>query len=78
MSHVVSFFFKEVDSLILKAGSSAEQARSQEDINNATRNVDCTKTCPLETQAQETSMTSTCVQTIPTEYFGKKKYPDKS
>ena len=66
-------FFKEVNSLILKAGSSAEQARSQEDINKATRTVDCTKPCPLETQAQETLMTSTCVQTIPTEYFGKNK-----
>ena len=58
--------------MILKAGSSAEQARSQED-NKATRTVDCTKTCPLETQAQETLRTSTCVQTIPTEYFGKNK-----
>lgn len=59
--------------MIPKAGSSAEQERSQEDINKATRTVDCTKTCSLKTQAQETLMTSACVQTIPTKYVGKNK-----
>ena len=69
-------FFKQVDSLILKVGSFAEQVRTQEDANKATEpliTIDCTRMCTLETQAQETFMTSACVQTISTKYFGKNK-----
>ena len=36
VSRCFIFFFKQVDSLILKAGSFAEQVRTQEDTNKAT------------------------------------------